>query len=125
LTIPLSDFKRGGEVHPVATLVRLDEARRFFGVTTDEALQECVTVADELGLLIRSTPGRRTIQYAARGESQARFYGMKGYGPSVAVAVRNERVRRNAERVETKLPPAGKATKGEGGRLVMIRGLNF
>jgi hypothetical protein len=104
--------------------VRLDEARHWFGCTTDASVRECVAVADELGLLVRSTPGRTTVQWRPKGEKQQRVYALKGYGPSIQVAIDNERRRRKAERVPTRLPPAGRSAKEEGGRLVRIRGLN-
>jgi hypothetical protein len=118
VSVTLQDWKRGGETHAVATLIPLGVADRFFATSTDAGLGTCLSIADDLGLLIRATKGRTTVQYAPKGEKQARYYAFKGYGPSVQVAVEREWSRRNTADEATRPVPTGRAARqGEGGML--------
>lgn len=118
MSTTLRNWKRGGELHPVATLVPLDEAERFFAVSTDDGLRTCLAIADDLSLLIRTTKDRMTVQYAAKGGKQKRYYAFRGYGPSVYVAVDKEWARRKSEGEATPKVPTGRPSRDGGGTLM-------
>ena len=123
--IIVRDWRKGGEVHPAATLVRPSELRDFLAVTSEEGVEHRLKVLDSLGLIIRPTKGRRTVQYrASKLDKQERFVAFCGYPGDVLSALRDERERRReaGERRDDPVPDAGNILRSERtGRPLILR----
>jgi len=96
-----------------------EAAERQRQKTIETGLRTAISISDALGLLIRATKGRTTVQYAPKGEKQSRWYAFRGFGPGITLAVDREWTRRNEEGERTKLPPSGPKRDDAGSKRIV------